>query len=164
MTHRQNVFLLSLWLGIAAFQLAVLGVTAYMGEASTTAGFLFVGASAAAFIWWRRVARGAAEIKLLAVAKNLLTTGWTQDVEARNADGKPVTAESTKAVCWCLTGALDRARWLLGASSDVQGRAVGRVHKAISKRHGQFSTIPNWNDEAGRKQAEVIEVVTEAMV
>lgn len=81
---------------------------------------------------------------------------WTQDAEARDADGNdidvfPMGEVEHEAVCFCAAGAIHR---------------VSRVHYTRCPGH-QFLTgivgfIPDWNDAPERTQAEVVQTLRTA--
>ena len=84
-------------------------------------------------------------------------SGWTQGARARDIHGMTVLAVSPDAVSWCLTGALS-------ASDLVTERDLFRMRRECRGLVGDGLT--DWNDDPGRTQAEVVELLerVEALV
>jgi hypothetical protein len=79
--------------------------------------------------------------------------GWTQGTHARDADGKPVRADSPEAVAWCLTGALHAA---YGTLPGVLESAWASVRDIIN------GDMVDWNDYPRRTKAQVIAALKDA--
>jgi len=82
------------------------------------------------------------EILIAARAKIEAPERWTQDVEARDANGEPVDRDSSEAVCWCSAAALNASEasydeWL--AARNLLLRAFGKKYGTIT-RHNDTST------------------------
>lgn len=64
---------------------------------------------------------------------------WTQDTSARARDGKPVSPQSQRAVCWCLVGAIVRCY----PSDDDNLAAFNKARRVIEP------LIPFYSDTFG---------------
>jgi hypothetical protein len=72
---------------------------------------------------------------------------WTKGVHARDANGRPVDANSDDAVCWCLDGAFRRC-----GLSILDSERVFRV------KH-----TPAYNDAKQRKHKEILKKLRSAI-
>ena len=103
---------------------------------------------------------------LRAVDEQLATEEhWTQNVPARNTQGNSVIAEARSAVCWCLTGAVDK----VVPMDDVEGReqVVEHLFRAIplhermeARPFGVEAIAPGWWSEGAMRCA--IEIVNDS--
>ncbi len=90
-------------------------------------------------------------------ARALIEKGWTQDAEARNADGLDVadldpSCDDVEPVCWCAGGAMFTVK------GDLSYTTVAAVFNAATGAE----CVAEWNDAEGRTQAEVIQAFKEA--
>lgn len=77
---------------------------------------------------------------------------WTQAAYARGKSGRIVNPQSKAAVCFCMAGAVERAK---GDDETLDERRFIRM--AIKRQY-----IPGWNDAPGRTQTEVVAALREA--
>jgi hypothetical protein len=91
---------------------------------------------------------------ILKKARVLIVRGWTQGSFARNARGRPVLANSKRAVRWCAWGALDGAYWL------GDSKALRLLKLSIP---GRVKSLSDWNDNPKRKKAEVLALFDSAI-
>ena len=100
-------------------------------------------------------------------ARNILRTkGWTQDYEAKDAEGNDVHYWSDKAVCFCSVGALRRAAHELDANkpSDLANHNFERSRVAgfyllrdeIISSYGDCTLMSYWNDKVERRKSHVL--------
>ncbi len=87
-------------------------------------------------------------------ARALIEKGWTQGASARGKSKRQVELNSPSAVCFCASGAINRAAPRFGG---VYAAASEALKRAIGQRF-----IVAWNDAEGRTQAEVIQAFKEA--
>jgi hypothetical protein len=96
---------------------------------------------------------GAAD--LLFRARDLVLSGWCQDVDARAADGAEVQPWQATAVAWSLLGSLVAA---LEEAAD-HGRELPLGYLAAALRElANFvddDSLAGWNDDDDRTQADV---------
>lgn len=89
----------------------------------------------------------------------LITKGWCQGYSAKDKDGIPVAANSPKACCWCLSGAMI----LMLLREEIGGTIHTYVLNAITKEiQPGFYYIPDYNDSPGRTKEEVLGKITSA--
>jgi hypothetical protein len=104
----------------------------------------------------------------------LVREGWTQSCSARNAYGEATAAADPQACCWCLTGALARAIPYGPAVENIERRlaATKALNTALRTRPRwtiadssieDRSHLEVWNDQRERTQAEVVELVEQAI-
>ena len=91
----------------------------------------------------------------LRVAKRL-RAGWTQNTNARNAEGNSVHANAPSAVAWCLGGAGCLESYRKTPTTFIWDEMV---MEKIRAREGQRHIIPFWNDDPERTKDEVIDLV-----
>ena len=75
---------------------------------------------------------------------------WTQQASARDIEGVPVHVNSSKAYCFCSTGAIQRAAEIGGVGGRLSAAWVlGEVLSSHKTYHpaGDFSQIIAFNDE-----------------
>ncbi|HEX2615849.1 MAG TPA: hypothetical protein VHL10_10180 [Nitrososphaera sp.] len=113
--------------------------------------------------------------ELLERAYKYVQAGWTQGVNAVNAEGKSVYDFDPSAVKWCAMGAIGRAgadikAVMLGNPrvSELDARyetnlayylAINRLQEIIGDR---ATGVASFNDTVGRTQAEVLQVLKSA--
>lgn len=88
-------------------------------------------------------------LDVLRAARERLTPdgAWTQGYGARDANGKPIDPKSPRAVCWCLIGAL--------AAAGAEEKQIFYAAQWLTTA-GSWNTLPRWNDDPSRTQAEVL--------
>lgn len=69
--------------------------------------------------------------RLLETAAGFVALGWTQNANARLADGTPCSAEQPDAACWCAQGAISAAQHELGINTQRDGVIDGNVPAAV---------------------------------
>lgn len=86
--------------------------------------------------------------------------GWTQGAYARDDRGAFADVEDPKAVCFCLSGAIRRARLNLdeAAYSDSATAATLFIAEA-----GPGRSIPAWNDAPSRTKDDVLKTLDKAI-
>ena len=89
-------------------------------------------------------------------AYKLVQKGWCQDAFALDAEGKPVSSRSRKAIAWCALGALCRV--YMSNDNDRLEQAMKELRLQLPGKH---STISSWNDAPERTQAEVVTMLRE---
>lgn len=115
--------------------------------------------------------------QILCGAKDLIKdpANWTQDCDARNADGICVSPLSSSAVCWCAVGALRKVSLapFVGNLEPIPAHATKELSTATavlaiaasSVRPGNgivnINSIVNINDELGH--AKVMEMYDRAI-
>ena len=91
--------------------------------------------------------------RILRLAAEYVERGWTQQVGARDADGK-WTLDPDTAVCWCASAALACATREVDGSYRLGGlytRAYGFMQTVTKHR-----IVSRWNDAKNRTAADVI--------
>ncbi|WNM70268.1 hypothetical protein [Myxococcus phage Mx1] len=103
--------------------------------------------------------------QFLESAKSYIEKGWTQDYYAKTESGRVVEACDEGAVCWCLRGALQRARADV-IKTGVEGDGVWTLSSSAERlleEVGEISHIPRWNDKLGRTQEQVLDLLQKAI-
>lgn len=77
---------------------------------------------------------------------------WTQNTDARNRTGWPVSADAPTAYYWCLQGAV----YSLRMRQDVR-RLIFNLLEAEAELE-----LTRWNDDPGRTHAEVLALIDAA--
>jgi hypothetical protein len=90
----------------------------------------------------------------LAIARLLISRGWTRGVYARDHYFAPVLAHDPRATCWCLTGACDAA--------DPSG-TLGLRRWLAEEIPSQLSGLIEWNDHPARTQQDVLDLFDRAL-
>jgi hypothetical protein len=100
---------------------------------------------------------------LLAYARALVAFSWTQHADARDAGGCAVEPWDAEAMSWSLLGALTAGyeRLLLERGQRVALEELAGVCVLLSEIIDSDS-LPDWNNVAGRTQADVIAALDEA--
>jgi hypothetical protein len=100
---------------------------------------------------------------VLARARELISSSWTQDAEARNADGLEISPWSPEAVSWSLLGALvagyEGLIWSAGERTAFEqlARACLLLADVLDS-----DSLAAWNDAPGRTQTDVLAALDEA--
>lgn len=84
---------------------------------------------------------------------------WTQRTTARTADQRQTGSCESNAACWCALGALE---YCYQGSSSVLNRVIEKLAFNLPLRLGMYSPpsiIAAWNDEPGRRHAEVVKLL-----
>jgi len=101
-------------------------------------------------------------VELLRRACDLVRGGWSQDADARSAEGAEVQPWQETAVAWSLLGALVAA---LEERAD-HGRDLPLDHLAAAlhalAEHIDDDSLTNWNDAPVRTQDDVINTLEAA--
>lgn len=101
--------------------------------------------------------------EILIAARALIATPerWTQGDRARDAAGAPIDPCDPRAVCWCISGALEAADpsgsdmdGFIGAALALEKVIVGLGHRAA---------IGDFNDAPERTHAEVLAAFDKAI-
>lgn len=69
--------------------------------------------------------------RLLETAAGFIELGWTQNSNARLADGTPCSPEQPDAACWCAQGAISAAQHELGINTTRDGVIDGNVPASV---------------------------------
>ena len=99
----------------------------------------------------------------LAEARKLVAASWTQYADARDADGEVTEPWRADAVSWSLLGALvasyERLAFLDGqvVALESLGKACALLAEVV-----ESDTLSEWNDAAGRTQADVLATLDKA--
>jgi hypothetical protein len=106
-------------------------------------------------LWARRIASTA---DILREARALIDTPekWTQDAEARDADGNEVLYNDPSATCFCAIGAMSRA-----ADEYSPSRETRILRRAVFG--DVWRPIPSWNDAPETSHADVLEAFDRAI-
>lgn len=97
-------------------------------------------------------------------AADLIENGWTQYKHARDKDGNGVEFDSTKAVCFCLSGGILRAvRNLYPTLKLAEIKLLRAVADYQCKKSPLHLYIDNfkYNDDLGRTQEDVVDLLRE---
>lgn len=91
--------------------------------------------------------------EILRNARDLVTRGWTQGADARDADENPVHPWSAEARSWSVLGAI-----ICGDDTHAGQVPIERLAVAAVLLAGALETasLTQWNDEPGRTQADAI--------
>lgn len=83
---------------------------------------------------------------------------WTQGEYARSKFGNKIDLKSSRAVSWCLDGALCKC---LKTVKEVY-KAYDVINEILVKEKMYYHGLINWNDELGRKHSEVVALLKKA--
>jgi hypothetical protein len=105
---------------------------------------------------------------MLSEARGLLLKGWCRGAQARDAQGQVVLPWSDGAASWSLLGAL-LATWQIHDMEDADfiahgadARGLGDATQALGEATGT-AALDQWNDADGRRLAEVVAAVDQAL-
>jgi hypothetical protein len=100
---------------------------------------------------------------MLAHARDLIASSWTQQAEARNTDGVAVDPWDPTAVSWSLLGALvasyERLVWSDGPCAALEALACACL---LLGNTVDSSSREKWNDMPGRTSLDVLDALDEA--
>jgi hypothetical protein len=85
-------------------------------------------------------------IQILKRARELINQGWTKSAYARDKDGLKVPNSSSKAVCWCVEGAIYRAAYELDYDSYPSRRMFQNI----------YGGMVDFNDAIARNKEQVL--------
>lgn len=87
--------------------------------------------------------------------RRLIESGWTRGAWARTESGSPCWEDNTNAVCWCLSGAVQK---VFSGDESTQTR-IDLTRALVRNLPAGFWDIPAWNDEPGRTKEEVLALI-----
>lgn len=96
---------------------------------------------------------------ILTFARKRVAKGWTQGVLARDETGKEVRPSSPKAVCWCMSGALNAVK-PYSKGEPATRNAVSNILNSITRPANGYVS---WNDAPQRTQEEVLHIFDRAI-
>lgn len=101
--------------------------------------------------------------RVLDVVDNILSSPrqWTKHAAAKDYRGVSVPWQSDNAVCFCLSGALDRAGYITNATPEEYHDALETLAKATNKLGGPGGII-KYNDRNSTTFADVKAVIAYA--
>lgn len=99
-------------------------------------------------------------VTLLRRARERLARGWCQWSAAVDPDGWPTRAESSKAVAWCLTGALEAE---VGREDWFDRQEMIEATLLLNLAEPRVKGGPDWNNMRSRTQKQVLAVVDRAI-
>ncbi len=93
--------------------------------------------------------------EVLVATRDLIQKGWTQNVYARDANGRMVPYGGPGAVCWCLSGALHTV-------------TLGNPNVRFMEAHAAIKAVIGWpmapwNDQPERTQQDVLDAIDKAL-
>ena len=101
----------------------------------------------------------------LSVAANLCEGGWTQHEAARDEHGEARSPLSTKATCWCATGAIrlalgpgapERLEWAALTCLRQTLGVIGFRDAELGPHWETDDLVAVWNDNRARTQGQVV--------
>ena len=106
-------------------------------------------------------------VDILTRAKAIVThkDNWTQGEYARNARGNQVQSDDPTAVCWCASGAIERAGGNIGttnyAHQQPTGTAICAFAQTLPDDHWDGALVPlhavvNFNDADSTSHSDVL--------
>jgi hypothetical protein len=99
--------------------------------------------------------------QVIRAARARINQGWTTGSFARVTHGWGCKADSEKATCWCILGALCAAVGVGDVSyfdpESHRTRPAWLAEGLLERRAGQ--PLPTWNDEFGRTMDDVLELL-----
>ena len=111
-------------------------------------------------------------IELLNRSLAYVEKGWCQHANARDALGQGTTSDNEKAICWCASGACERAAkeldypdgWFDVGRTLVAALGVTRVpHKGDVARPNVWGAVIDWNDDKDRTAEDVARLFRRAI-
>ena len=111
-----------------------------------------------------------ANVRFLHQVRNLIDAGWTQGYMATMADGRYVGYTSSKAVNFCLVGAMNRVEyggwWYLFMRNrrfKVKGAVRTMLEDVLITEYGWHDGLVLFNDSPETSQGKVIALVDAAI-
>lgn len=86
-----------------------------------------------------------------------VASGWSQDANARDPDGKEVALGSEDATAWTLCSA-----FALAGKDGIPMNHLHRALRALAEVTGMDS-IEDWNNDASRTQQQVLSALDDAI-
>jgi hypothetical protein len=86
-----------------------------------------------------------------------IASGWSQDANARDRDGKEVALGSENATAWTLCSA-----FALAGKDGIPMNHLHRALRALAEVTGMDS-IEDWNNDASRTQQQVLDALDDAI-
>ena len=102
-------------------------------------------------------------IATLEGALALLERGWCQSHLAMNEVGLPVEPDDRKAARWCISGAICATAARLFPLEGCRREQSKHGAYLFVCDHLDIRLIPEWNDEDGRTQSDVVSAVRAAL-
>jgi hypothetical protein len=101
--------------------------------------------------------------RFLSDVRGLIESSWTQQAEARAADGSPIDPWEPVAVSWSLLGALV-AVYERRVRADGQVAAFGALARSCVRLAEvvESDLLSAWNDVPGRTQEDVVAALEDA--
>lgn len=106
-------------------------------------------------------------VEILEDALETVKSGWTQGANARDANWNLVPPTDESACRWCLIGSVYRS---VGYSSyspnrdcELQLKDSTRVFSLLEGIIGRELVLSSWNDDVDRTQADVLNLLNEAL-
>lgn len=94
---------------------------------------------------------------VLRAARKKIEQGWCQHVYAKDDKGLSVDLLSADTACqWCASGAIH----LVGDGNAI---AKGHAFRILKQTVGSIRSVPRWNDDPHRTQAEVLAAFDKAI-
>ena len=102
-------------------------------------------------------------VDVLLGARDLVASGWVQNAFAIDASGVPVLPEDSEAIAWCISGAIRASSVRLNVPWEFpRGRHAFEYTDQVLELWGDPRAIYCFNDDKGRTQQEVIELLDQA--
>lgn len=103
-------------------------------------------------------------ISLLSLVKGKLDTKdkWTKGAMARDENGTRLnpTTDSDKAICWCITGAMEACKF----THSVYEKAYVILMEAIDDAISEISSVEEYNDLASTSYQDIMNLIDAAIV
>lgn len=80
--------------------------------------------------------------------------GWTQGTSARDSDGEAVSPIDTRAVAWCVAGAMRVALGMFWVDGSAEYALLDFI-----RRDSWWDSIAQWNDAPSRTAGEVADTL-----
>lgn len=94
----------------------------------------------------------------LETAAQLVEDGWTREAFARDAEGIACGPKDSRAVCWCITGAIFKA---IGSNFEKTFPLIQGLRNTLLAE-GQISIVPEWNDRHCSSKEEAAQILRKA--
>ena len=100
-------------------------------------------------------------ISTLERAVELLESGWSQEMSARDARDRQCKFDSPRACKWCATASIHRAAW--EANTEAPWLCFHLVSRAAVQGRPIIPSIAEWNDRPTTTQADVVTAFRDAI-